>query len=154
MGALEKTGAIIVAVICAALGFIAMAVLTPSKFDYAAASEERKQQYLENIARGFERGFAATAGNMSEIKQIRANAQADAIFVDIRFIKAEVEYAPASAVDEYRQYVYKYNCAFLQRTAVLKKGVTLKIRTTRPSGALLTNFTLNAEGCAPYLNPA
>ena len=147
-------GAIVVALFCGALGFIGVAALAPSNFDYANASEDARERYLTNIANGFERGFNATSAGQAEIKQINVNPQADAISIDVRFVRKEIEYAPAKAVEEFRRFVYENNCAFLDKKTVLEKGVTLKIRMTKPSGAPLTNFTLNSTGCAPYLKAA
>ena len=151
---MSKTLPIIVAVICGFIGFATMAVLGPSKFDYADDPEERQQQRLDNIAKGFEIGFKATSGGQAVIERIRADAGTDSIAVDIRFIQKEIEFAPPGVVADFRKYVYKHNCVFLDRKSVLDEGVTLKIRTMKPSGALLTNFSINKENCAPYLNSA
>ena len=102
----------------------------------------------------FEVGFKATSGGQAVIERIRADAGTDSIAVDIRFIQKEIEFAPPGVVADFRKYVYKHNCVFLNRKSVLDEGVTLKIRTMKPSGALLTNFSINRENCAPYLKSA
>jgi len=148
---MPNAGKIIVASVCGLLGFAATAILVPSRFDYADAPEDRQQQRLDNIARGFEAGFNATSGDLSVIKRIRASAETDSISIDIQFTKKEIEYAGTGAIQEFRNYVYKYNCAILDKKSVLQEGVTLKIRMTKPSGSVLTNFTINEAACEPYL---
>jgi hypothetical protein len=148
---MSKIGPVIVASISGVIGFAAMATLGPSRFDYADAPEERQQKTLDNIAKGFEGGFNATSGGHAVIKRISANAQTDTISVDIQFKKQEVKYAGASAINEFRDFVYKHNCSFLNRKSVLQEGVTLKIRMTKPSGSALTNFTISEANCQPYL---
>jgi len=151
---MAKVIPIIVASFSAFFGFAAMAVLGPSRFDYADATEERQQRTLDNIAKGFESGFDATSGGQAVIKRIRTNAETDTISIDIQFTKKEVEYAGTAAITEFREFVYKHNCGFLSRKSVLQEGVTLNIRMTRPSGAALTNFSISESNCKPYLKAA
>ena len=151
---MSKSIPILIAAACGLLGFAAMAVLGPSDFNYANEPESRQQKKLENIAKGFEIGFKTTSRGMAEINRIRADAETDTISVDIRFIRADVEHAPANAIAEFRREVYKNNCAFLDNKSLLDEGVTLRIRMTKPSGSALTNFTINKDGCRPYLDAA
>jgi len=154
MSALKNIGAAIVATACGAIGFAAMTILAPASYSYAEESEERQQQSLENIAKGFEVGFKATAGSNAVIKRISPNAAADVILIDVQFTRKEIENAPTHAIDDFRRQIYVQQCALLDRKSVLASGVKLKIRTLRPSGSLLTSFDISAKGCAPYLKSA
>ena len=148
---MNKAAPLIIAPIVGGVILLSMAALTRAEFDYASATEERQQKYLDNIAKGFAAGFNATSGGAATIKRISANASADAISVDIQFTKKEVEYATARAVDDFRQFVYKHECAWLEQNAVLEKGVAVKIRMTKPSGSILTNFNINEDTCAAHI---
>lgn len=148
---MNKAAPLIIAPIVGGVILLSMAALTRAEFDYATATEERQQKYLDNIARGFSAGFNATSGGSATIKRISANASADVISVDIQFTKKEVETATASAVENFRQFVYKNECAWLEKNDVLEKGVSIKIRMTKPSGSVLTNFNINDEACSAYI---
>lgn len=154
MGDLKTIGAVLVATACGAIGFAATAVLAPTSFNYADASEERQQQLLDGIAKGFESGFKATAGDNAVIKRITASAATDVISVDVQFTKKEVENAPPKAIEAFRDQVYTQQCRYLDHKQILDSGVSLKMRTMRPSGSTLTTFNISKAGCAPFLDAA
>lgn len=146
---MNKAAPAVIAPIVGALMFAAMGTTEDARFDYAAASEVRQQKYLERIVGDFERGFAATAGGVV-IERISASAEWDAISVDVRLTKKEVETATAEQIEDFRDFAYERNCAYFAEKAVFDQGVTLKMRIKRPSGAALTTFTVNGESCEPY----
>jgi len=147
---MNKAAPAIIAPIIGGLMFAAMGATQGVGFDYKSAPEERQQKYLEGIAKGFEKGFNATAGGAAVIERISANADHDMISVEVRFTKKEVEKATADQIEDFRQFTYKRNCGYFADNALFDKGVTLKMRMKRPSGGVLTNFTINEEGCEPY----
>ena len=147
---MNKAAPAVIAPIVGALMFAAMGTTEDARFDYAAASEIRQQKYLDRIAKGFERGFTSTAGGGAVIERIGASAEWDAISVDVRLTKKEVETATADQIEDFRSFAYKRNCAYFPEKALFDQGVTLKMRIKRPSGAALTTFTVNGDGCEPY----
>lgn len=146
---MSKAAPAVIAPIVGALMFAAMGTTEDASFDYAAASEIRQQKYLERIAGDFEQGFAAAAGG-AVIERISASAEWDAISVDVRLTKMEVETATAEQIENFRDFAYKRNCAYFAEKALFDQGVTLKMRIKRPSGAALTTFAVNGESCDPY----
>lgn len=147
---MNKAAPAIIAPIIGGLMFAAMGTTQGVGFDYKSAPEERQQKYLENVVKGFERGFEATAGDIAVIERISANAQWDSISVDVRFTQKTVESATADQIENFRNFNYKQTCGYFAEKSLFDQGVTLKMRVKRPSGAALTNFTVNEESCAPY----
>lgn len=147
---MNKAAPAIIAPIIGGLMFAAMGTTQGIGFDYKSASEERQQKYLDGIASGFERGFNATAGGAAIIERIDASADRDTISVEVRFTKKEVEKATADQIEDFRQFTYNRNCGYFAENALFEKGITLKMRMKRPSGAVLTNFTVNEDSCELY----
>lgn len=145
---MNKAAPAIIAPIVGALIIAAMG--TTRSFDYAAASEDRQRKYLEKIARSFERNFSAAVGDNAIVERISADAHRDAISVEARFAKKEIETATAGQVEDFRSFAYGRSCAWFAERALLDQGVTLKMRIKRPSGAALTAFTVDRESCEPY----
>lgn len=147
---MNKAAPAIIAPIIGGLMFAAMGTTQGVLFDYRAAPEERQQKYLDGIAKGFEKGFNATAGGAAIIERIGADAQSDMISVEVRFTKTEVENATADQIEDFRQFTYQQDCSYFADNALFEKGITLKMRMKRPSGAVLTNFTVTEDGCRPF----
>lgn len=145
---MNKAAPAIIAPIVGALIIAAMG--TTRSFDYAAASEDLQQRYLVKIARGFERNFSAAVGDNAIVERISADARRDAISVEARFAKTEIETATADQVEDFRSFAHRRSCAWFAERALFDQGVTLKMRIKRPSGAVLTAFTVDREGCEPY----
>ena len=151
---MNKAAPAIIAPIIGGLMFAAMGTTQGVGFNYETASEERQQKYLDGVAKGFEKGFSATVGRAAVIERISANAEWDTISVDVRFTKKDVEKATADQIEDFRKFIYRRNCSYFAERALFNQGITLKMRMKRPSGAVLTNFTVNEEGCAPYRKTA
>jgi hypothetical protein len=143
----NRAAPFIIAPLIGVLMFAAMATTQGVRFDYRAAPESRQHKYPDGAVTGFERGFAAPAGGAAFIERIGADAGRDMILVDVRFRKKEVETATADQIEDFRAYIYKENCRYLAENAFLEQGVTLKMRIRRPSGAILTSFSVNEEAC-------
>ena len=149
---MAKATPFIIAPIIGGMVFAGAATLTSGgSLDYSSSTEERQQKYLEDIARGFEAGFKATAGRNAEIKRISANPDADAISVDIQFLRKDVERATPKAIESFRKEIYTKQCGFLAKRGVLEQGISIRMRMTKPSGAPLTNFNVSASTCERYL---
>ncbi|MEK7264695.1 MAG: hypothetical protein AAB227_01225 [Pseudomonadota bacterium] len=147
---MNKAAPAILAPIIGGLMFAAMGTTQGVGFDYKSASEERQQHYLDGLAKGFERGFAASSGKAAVIERVSANAQWDTISVDVRFTQQTVESATADQIEDFRRFYYKQNCSFFAEKSLFEQEITLKMRVKRPSGSILTNFTVNEQNCAPY----
>ncbi len=147
---MNKAAPAIIAPIVGGLMFAAMGTTQDARFDYKAASQERQQKYLEGVVKGFEKSFSATAGGAAIIERASANAQWDTISIDVRFTKKEVETATAEQIEDFRRFIYQQNCSYFAEKSLFDQGVTLRMRMKRPSGAVLTNFTVSDEGCEPY----
>lgn len=120
-------------------------------FDYANASEERQQKFLDGVAKGFQSGFRRSAKGLAEIERIKADAVYDTISVDIRFRDKNTERANGYQVEAFRKSVFTENCALFDSKKLLDAGVKMKIRMKRPSGGVLTNLAFDSAACKPYL---
>jgi hypothetical protein len=144
-----------VIVFCAAAGLltvVAVAALGPAlNFDYADASEERQQKFLDGVAKGFEAGFKRSARGSAEIERIKSDAVYDTISVDIRFKDPNAEHANGYQVEAFRKSVYTENCRLFASRKLLEAGVKMKLRIKRPSGGILTNLAFDSAACKPYL---
>lgn len=145
---MNKAAPAIIAPIVGALMFAAMGTTQSVNFDYAAAPEDRQKKYLDGLALQFERDFKASAGKSAIVERVDADASNDIISIDIRFNNEIVETATADQIAEFRNYAYARHCAFAVEKALFDKGIALKIRVERPSGAALATLVINEESCA------
>lgn len=145
---MNKAAPAIIAPIVGGLMFAAMGTTQSVNFDYTAAPEDRQKKYLDGLAVQFERDFKATAGKSAIIERIETDASIDVIAVDIRFNTEIVEAATADQIAEFRNYAYARHCAFAVEKALFDKGIALKIRVERPSGAALATLVISEESCA------
>lgn len=150
-------GAIAAAILASVLSAAAMAALKSGNigfnfnFDYANASEERQQKFLDSVVKGFEAGFERSAKGAAEIEWIKADAAYDTLSVDLRFRLKDVERANGYQVEAFRKEMLTENCKLLDSKELLDAGVKMKLRMKRPSGGVLTNMTFDSAACAPYL---
>ncbi len=151
---MNKAAPVIVAPIVGILMFVAMAATQSVGFEYRTASSERQQRYLSAIAKGFERGFMATAGDNAVIERMSANANWDSISIEARLTQNEVERATEEQIADFRDFTFRQSCAYFAEKALFETGIVLKIRVKKPSGDTLTTFAINDEGCAPYRSVA
>jgi hypothetical protein len=147
---MTKAAPALIAPIVGALMLAAMAATQSVKIDYRSASEAQQQKYLNAVARSFERDFRAAAGDGAFVERIDADAAWDAILVDARLTRDEVERATGEQIEDFRDFVYERTCGRFAEQALFETGVTLKIRMLKPSGALLATFNINENGCEPY----
>jgi len=127
--------------------FAAMGATQSVNFDYAAATEDRQKKYLDGLAAQFEREFKTSAGKSAIIERVETDASTDILSVDIRFNSEIVETATADQIAEFRNYAYARHCAFAAEKALFDKGIALKIRGERPSGAALATLLVDGESC-------
>lgn len=151
---MTKAAPALIAPIVGALMLAAMAATQSVKIDYRSASEAQQQKFLNAVAKSFERDFRAAAGDGAFVERIDADASWDAILVDARLTRDEVERATDEQIENFRKFVFSRNCGYFAEQALFGTGVTLKIRVLKPSGALLAIFTISESLCEPYRTAA
>ncbi len=145
-GAVVAGGALLFGVI----GGAAVLVGSAANFDYAGASEEAQQRYLDNIATGMKGGFSITAGDSAKITRIKADAAFDVIAMEIKFSDSRIDRVGYEQVEAFRETAYRQICRDRATKVVLDKDVSLKLRMMRPNGSHLSTFTFDTKSCAPF----
>ena len=150
---MADVGKIAVGALSAAAGFIAMTLWAPfgGKFDYASASVDEKQKYLETKARNFSRGFRLTAGGASEISGTYVDAESDLLSFTVQLKgPATAGHIPASELETARSLMMKTACTLTERDLLTETPFRLRIRFFKPDGGNLLTVEANGETCAPY----
>jgi hypothetical protein len=148
-----QIGKIAVGILAAIAGFLAVTFWGPFKgepFDYAAASVERKQKYLETKAQNISRGYRLTAGDKSEITQTYVDAESDMISFTIELKGAELASLPASEVENAKNLILKTVCKLTERKLLTETAFRMRMRFFRPGGGSLMTVEANGETCAPH----
>lgn len=150
---MDKAVKIVVTIIFAAIGYAAVGLWGPFKgepFDYASATVERKQTYLETKTRNISRGFRLTSGDSSEITQTFVDAESDMISFAIELKGAELASLPASEVENAKNLILKTVCKLTERKLLTETPFRLRMRFFRPGGGSLMTVEANGETCAPH----
>ena len=121
------------------------------KFDYATADEERKQKYLENVARGFRGGFKLGAGDSAEITQTFTDASIDMISFSIQLKDERINDVPYDYIEEQRLLMLKKTCQQAANKKLIEKGITMRMRFFKPGGAKLMAIQVDGAACAKYI---
>lgn len=149
---MSKALVLIVSIIVGFISFASVASLSGGgKFDYATADEERKQQFLDNVAKGFTHGFKMTAGKSAEITQIFTDSSLDLISISIQYNDQRVETVSATHIEKQRVFMAKQSCRMAKKQKLLEMGVTMRMRLYRPSGAKMGVVQIDSESCAHYI---
>ncbi len=144
----------IVIAACAATGsVIALATVGPNRapFDYATASIEEKQKYLERKAKNFSRGYNLTKGGSSDISDTYVDAERDLVSITVQMKGANNGYIPASELEKARSLILKTACSLTERDMLTETNFKMRIRFFKPGGASLMTVEADGETCAPYL---
>ncbi len=145
---------IFVGALAAAGGFITVAVISPFKgepFDYAAASLEDKQKYLEAKAKNFSRGFNLTKGGASEISNVYVDAESDLVSISVQLKDENLDFAPLANLDVARNTILRTACMLTDRELLTQTGYKMRLRFFKPSGGSLMTAEISGEACAPYI---
>lgn len=140
-------GAAAIACLSATAG---VAALAPTHFDYASASEESQQRFLERFGWGFRKIIGDGAGETAEVERVDADARWNSVDVDIRFTEPQVETFSSSEVEAVAQAIYVEYCKTDDEKRLLEQGVRMNLRMKRPSGGALSNVVLDDETCATF----
>ncbi len=149
-------GKVIGAIVAGVVSFIVMFNVASvssggGKFDYATATEERQQKYLEGVANGFSAGFKLTAGKRAELSRVEADASIDMISITIQYKDEKIENVTGQQIGQLKKMMQKTACKMADKKKMLESGVTMRMRLKRPSGSQMTGFDINAADCAPFL---
>ena len=148
-------GRAITIAIAAFIGIVMMAsvasVGSSEKFDYVTAEEERQQQYLDNVARGFRGGFKIGAGKSAEITKTFTDASIDMISFSIQLKDEKINDTPYDHIEKQRLVMLKRTCEQAANKKLLEYGITMRMRFYRPGGAQLMAIQVDEGSCARYI---
>lgn len=150
---MEGLGKILVGAIAAIVGFVTVSLLNPfggSEFDYASASLEDKQAYLERKARNMSRGFKVTAGNSSELSNIYVDAGDDLVSLTVKLKQPGT--IPAKEIATARNLWLKAACKLTERKLLTESDFKLRVRYFQSNGANLMTVEANGDTCQPYIS--
>jgi len=145
----------IVIAACAATGsVIALATVGPSKapFDYATATLEDKQRYLETKAKNFSRGFNLTKGGASDISDIYVDAETDLVSIIVQINGANNSYIPAGELESMRGKILRTACGLTERDLLTQTDFKLRMRFLKPGGGSLMTVEASGDSCTPYFS--
>ena len=125
--------------------------LAGGKFDYATASLEDKQRYLEAKAKNFSRGFNLTKGGASEITSTYIDAATDLVSITMQLKDPKLEHAPVGNLGPIRDTILKTACTLTERNLLAETDFNMRLRFWKPGGAKLMTVEVNGESCAPYM---
>lgn len=137
--------------ISAAAGFLAVSLWNPfggEKFDYATASYDEKQEFLETKARNFSRGYNLTKGSASEITNVYVDAESDLVSITVQLKDPNLQHVQAGQVEGMRKTILKSACALTDRKLLNETNYTLRMRFFKPGGAgNLMTVEANGANC-------
>ena len=136
-------------------GFVTVTLISPFKgerFDYATASFEEKQKFLETKAKNFSRGYNLTKGNASEITGTHIDAVSDLVSMTVKLKGPANGYMPATEVEKSRSIIMRTACTLTDRKLLTETNYTLRIRFFHPNGSKVMTVEASGETCAPYIS--
>ncbi|WP_375201525.1 hypothetical protein [Hyphococcus sp.] len=145
---------IFIGAVAAIGGFVATAAVNPFKgepFDYATASIEDKQKYLERKAKNFSRGFNLTKGGSSDISDTYVDAERDLVSISVQMKGANNGYIPTSELEKARNLILKTACTLTERDLLTETNFKMRIRFFKPGGASLMTVEADGDSCGPYI---
>lgn len=145
---------VIVGAVAASAGFLTVAVVSPFKgepFDYATASIEDKQKYLERKAKNFSRGFNLTKGGSSDISDTYVDAERDLVSISVQMKGASNGYIPANELEKARNLILKTACTLTERDLLTETNFKMRIRFFKPGGSSLMTVEADGDSCGPYI---
>ena len=151
---MAQVGKIALGVLAAIAGFLAVTFWGPFKgepFDYASASIEDKQKYLETKANNFSRGFNLTKGGASEISNVYVDAESDLVSISVQLKDKNLDAAPLANFDSARNTILKAACTLTDRKLLAETGYKMRLRFFKPSGGSLMTVEVSGEACAPFI---
>ena len=146
-------GKIVVGGISGVASYVAVALWGPfsgGAFDYASASMDERQKYLETKARNISRGFKLTAGNSGTISNTYVDAESDLISLTVKMKNSGS--IPASELATARNLLMTTACKLTERKLLTETPFKLRIRYFQANGASLLTVDANGESCSPYFS--
>ena len=145
----------IIGIVSAVIAFSTMASLSGGGnriANYDTLDDASQQEVLDQIASGFKAGFNLTAGKRAEITQIYTDTSYDLVSISVQYNDKRIETAPADAIERTRQMLTKQTCKLANKQKMLERGITMRIRMHRPSGARMGTVQVDPENCARYIS--
>lgn len=149
--------ALVIGGAAAALAMLAVGALNLSAgadFDYAAATEEKQQAILDDMASGLEYGLVRATGGALAVRSVVADAASDRLLLSGQFVELRYEGATEQQVAAVSKRLYTDNCNQFTTRKVVEGGVSVRFSIARPSGAALLDVEFNRETCAPFMRAA
>jgi hypothetical protein len=131
-------------------GYLAVSLWGPFSggFDYAAATVEERQKFLETKAKNFSRGYNLTAGGSSEITNVYVDAESDLVSISVQLKGEDLRYIAADQLEGFRKTILKAACTLTDKQLLNETGFVQRIRFFRPGGGNLMTVEINGENCA------
>ena len=144
---------IAVGALAAIAGYIVVALWAPfgGGFDYASATLDERQRFLEARARYFKHGYRLTAGRASEITSSYADAEFDLVSFSVKMNDIGAGPINAAGLEQFRTLLLKTNCNLSERKLLTETNYTMRIRYFRKTGGKLFQVDVNGETCAPFI---
>ena len=134
----------------AVCGYLAVSLWGPFSgggFDYAAATVEEKQKFLETKAKNFSRGFNLTAGDSSEITNVYVDAESDLVSISVQLKDERLRSVSADQLEGFRSTMLKAACALTDKQLLNETGFVQRIRFFRPDGGNLMTVEIDGDSC-------
>jgi hypothetical protein len=135
----------------ALLGVGALQMSAGAPFDYAAASEQRQQVILDEMAAALQYGLVRATGGAVSVRVAAGDAANDSVSVFGRYLDTRFEQATAEQVAIVSEALFRNNCNQHGTRQVIDDGVAIRFAIAKPSGAQLIDIQFDAQSCAPFL---
>ena len=146
-----NAGHAVVAAVSGVIGFLVVSsiagVSRAPRIDYATASLEEKQNFLERKADNIVRGFNLTRGSASEISSVYVDAENDLISISVQLKDPMLDRASGEDVAGLRQVMQKSACGLSDKKLMAETDYTMRFRFLKPSGSILRKVEANSASC-------
>ncbi|QJQ32362.1 hypothetical protein GV829_07780 [Sphingomonas lacunae] len=121
-------------------------------FDYAAASPEERQVWLDATAKGMASGLEKTLprgsnGFYAEMGPTRTDAEAKTIDVVVNVTSGGEKISIGTAT---RDQMMEQVCSTYSNTDIERNGIAVSVRYMLPGGGTAVALTMSPENCARY----
>ncbi len=116
-------------------------------FDYAGATEEKQQAYLEKLAGRIEKGLVKGAKGGAKVTKLKADAARNEIRADIQFTDPRADHATQGDFAPMTAMVQADFCREATTRNLVSEGVAIKITFVRPTRGPVTSLTFDRSRC-------